>query len=40
VIESTYGDRNHEGRESRRHRLQAALERALADGGTVLIPAL
>jgi len=39
VIESTYGDRNHEGRETRQHRLQATLERALADGGTVLIPA-
>lgn len=39
VIESTYGDRNHEGRATRRHRLQATLERALADGGTVLIPA-
>jgi metallo-beta-lactamase family protein len=40
VIESTYGDRNHEGRQTRQHRLQATLERALADGGTVLIPAL
>jgi len=39
VIESTYGDRNHEGRETRQHRLQATLERALGDGGTVLIPA-
>jgi metallo-beta-lactamase family protein len=39
VIESTYGDRDHEGRESRRYRLKAILEHALADGGTVLIPA-
>ena len=39
VIESTYGDRDHESRETRRYRLKAILERALADGGTVLIPA-
>src|SRR5690554_2052675 len=39
VIESTYGDKDHESRESRRYRLKAILERALADGGTVLIPA-
>ncbi|MCK0505725.1 MBL fold metallo-hydrolase RNA specificity domain-containing protein [Aromatoleum anaerobium] len=35
----TYGDRDHEDRTTRRHRLQAVLEHALADGGTVLIPA-
>ncbi|MBK1872176.1 MBL fold metallo-hydrolase [Marinobacter sp. 1-3A] len=39
VIESTYGDKDHESRETRRYRLKAILERALADGGTVLIPA-
>ena len=39
VIESTYGDRDHESREDRRLRLKAILEKALADGGTVLIPA-
>ncbi|MBN7771297.1 MBL fold metallo-hydrolase [Marinobacter daepoensis] len=39
IIESTYGDRNHEGRESRRYRLKSVLEHALEDGGTVLIPA-
>lgn len=39
VLESTYGDRLHENRRTRRHRLKAALERAMADGGTVLIPA-
>ncbi|RBW48251.1 MBL fold metallo-hydrolase RNA specificity domain-containing protein [Marinobacter sp. F3R11] len=39
VIESTYGDKDHEDRQTRRYRLKAILERALADGGTVLIPA-
>jgi len=39
VLESTYGDRNHEPRANRRQRLQAVLEKALADQGTVLIPA-
>lgn len=39
VIESTYGDRNHEDRATRRHRLEAVLEHALADGGTVIVPA-
>lgn len=39
VLESTYGDRVHEDRRSRRARLQAVCERALRDGGTVLIPA-
>lgn len=39
VIESTYGDKDHESREARRYRLKAILENALADGGTVLIPA-
>lgn len=39
VLESTYGDRLHEDRRQRRQRLQAVLEHALADGGTVIIPA-
>jgi len=39
VIESTYGDKDHESREDRRYRLKTILESALADGGTVLIPA-
>lgn len=39
VIESTYGDRNHEDRRSRRQRLEAVLERALQDQGTVMVPA-
>lgn len=38
VLESTYGDRRHEDRAHRRERLQVAIERALADQGTVLIP--
>lgn len=39
VIESTYGDRLHEDRRSRRQRLQHVIEQALANKGTVLIPA-
>src|SRR5690554_5467702 len=39
VLESTYGDRLHEDRRTRRRRFQTALEQALSDGGTVLIPA-
>lgn len=39
VLESTYGDRQHEDRRTRRKRFQSALEHALSDGGTVLIPA-
>ena len=39
VIESTYGNRRHESRRERRLKLKALVERALADGGTVLIPA-
>ena len=38
VLESTYGDHRHEDRTHRRERLQAAIERALADQGSVLIP--
>ncbi len=39
VLESTYGDRLHEDRQSRRQRLEAVIEQALRDQGTVLIPA-
>ncbi|TCD21579.1 MBL fold metallo-hydrolase [Pseudomonas sp. IC_126] len=39
VLESTYGDRLHEGRANRRKRLEAVIEQALEDQGTVLIPA-
>lgn len=39
VLESTYGDRNHQSRADRRQRLQAVIEEALEDKGTVLIPA-
>lgn len=39
VLESTYGDRLHEDAAGRRRRLEQVVERALADCGTVLIPA-
>ena len=39
VIESTYGDKDHEDRETRRYRLKAVLEHSLEGGGTVLVPA-
>jgi metallo-beta-lactamase family protein len=39
VLESTYGDRRHEDRRDRRARLQAVIEKAFENGGTVLIPA-
>ncbi|MDH5523354.1 MAG: MBL fold metallo-hydrolase [Desulfobulbaceae bacterium] len=39
VLESTYGDRLHGPRRDRRRRLQAIIEGALANGGTILIPA-
>ncbi|MCB1773119.1 MAG: MBL fold metallo-hydrolase [Gammaproteobacteria bacterium] len=39
VMESTYGDRNHENREQRQQALEAVLREALQDRGTVLIPA-
>ncbi|MCV2217507.1 MBL fold metallo-hydrolase RNA specificity domain-containing protein [Thauera sp. Sel9] len=39
VLESTYGDRVHEDRRHRRERLRRVVERALEDGGTVIIPA-
>lgn len=39
MLESTYGDKNHEDRKNREQRLQHVLEKALKDNGTVLIPA-
>lgn len=39
VLESTYGDRLHDERRMRRKRLQAVIEHALADRGTILVPA-
>lgn len=39
VIESTYGDKLHDSRVNRRQRLQALIERCVADKGAVLIPA-
>lgn len=39
VLESTYGDRNHESRIDRRLRLKAAIEQSFTEGGLALIPA-
>lgn len=39
VLESTYGDRPHGSRQNRAKRLKTAIEKALANQGTVLIPA-
>jgi len=39
IIESTYGNRTHESRKSRRFKLKSAIERALENEGTVIIPA-
>ncbi|MCE2573515.1 MBL fold metallo-hydrolase RNA specificity domain-containing protein [Motilimonas eburnea] len=39
VIESTYGDHCHQGRQSRAELLQTTIEKAVADNGVVLIPA-
>ncbi len=39
ILESTYGDRNHEERKQRTRRLGEALIRALSDRGKVFIPA-
>jgi metallo-beta-lactamase family protein len=39
VIESTYGNRQHEDRAHRIERLHQVLDKALANGGTVMIPA-
>ena len=39
VLESTYGNRQHPDRRQRRATLKAAVEQALANGGTVMVPA-
>jgi metallo-beta-lactamase family protein len=39
VMESVYGDRNHEAREERRDRLEDIIEETMRKGGTLLIPA-
>ena len=39
VLESTYGDRIHEGRETRLHRLEAILCETMANKGVTIIPA-
>ncbi|MGI2168916.1 MBL fold metallo-hydrolase RNA specificity domain-containing protein [Shewanella sp. MF05960] len=39
VIESTYGDKNHQGRKDRSKQLKGIIEKAVNDNGVVLIPA-
>ena len=39
VLESTYGDRLHEGRRERKQRLEETLTRTLENAGTTIIPA-
>jgi len=39
IIESTYGDKNHQHRKNRTKQLQSIIEKAVADNGVVLIPA-
>ncbi|EKE83891.1 MBL fold/beta-CASP domain-containing RNA metallo-hydrolase [Idiomarina xiamenensis] len=39
VLESTYGDRQHDNREQRQQRLQQIIEQAISNRGTVMIPA-
>ena len=39
ILESTYGDRLHQDRSTRQIRLEQAIDKALADHGTLLIPA-
>nr|WP_319395225.1 MBL fold metallo-hydrolase [uncultured Desulfobacter sp.] len=39
ILESTYGDRNHESRAQRIEMLERCIENALADGGLIYIPA-
>lgn len=39
ILESTYGDRNHESRAQRIETLEHCIENALADGGLIYIPA-
>ncbi|ROV58495.1 MBL fold metallo-hydrolase [Vibrio ponticus] len=39
LIETTYGNKRHDDIESRAERLKAIIDRSLADGGAILIPA-
>lgn len=39
VLESTYGDKNHEGRQDRQARLERVIRRTLEDRGVTIIPA-
>lgn len=39
IVESTYGNRTHESRKDRRLKLKSAIEQALENEGTVIIPA-
>ncbi|PKF62530.1 MBL fold hydrolase [Psychromonas sp. psych-6C06] len=39
VIESTYGDKNHQGRKDRAKSLEKVLVKAISDNGVVIIPA-
>lgn len=39
VLESTYGDRLHEGRKVRRNKLRQVIERCLENRGAILVPA-
>ena len=39
ILESTYGDREHEKRAQRKKLLEESIRKAISDGGTVLIPA-
>ncbi len=39
IIESTYGDKNHQNRKARTKNLQTIIEKAVKDNGVVLIPA-
>ncbi|ACJ28381.1 Beta-lactamase-like:RNA-metabolising metallo-beta-lactamase [Shewanella piezotolerans WP3] len=39
VIESTYGDKNHQGRKQRSESLKKVIKKSVADNGVVLIPA-
>jgi len=39
IIESTYGDKNHQNRKARTKNLQIIIEKAVKDNGVVLIPA-
>lgn len=39
ILESTYGNKEHQGRAMRRKQLKQVVERSLNDGGAILIPA-